>query len=64
MDFAVPSDHRVKLRETKKKDKYLNLARELKKTSNIKVTFIPVVIGAFSTGTGDLIKGTRKKEEE
>ena len=31
MDFAVPSDHRVKLKKTEKKDKYLDLARELKK---------------------------------
>ena len=32
MDFAVPADHRVKLKESEKKDKYLDLARELKKT--------------------------------
>ena len=31
VDFAVPADHRVKLKESEK-DKYLNLARELKKT--------------------------------
>ena len=32
VDFAVPVDHRIKLKETEKKDKYLDLARELKKT--------------------------------
>ena len=32
MDFAVPADHRIKLKENEKKDKYLDLARELKKT--------------------------------
>ena len=32
MDFAVPADHRVKLKESEKKDKYLDLTRELKKT--------------------------------
>ena len=32
VDFAVPADHRIKLRECEKKDKYLDLARELKKT--------------------------------
>ena len=32
MDFAVPADHRVKLKESEKKNKYLDLARELKKT--------------------------------
>ena len=31
MDFAVPADHRIKLKECEKKDKYLDLARELKK---------------------------------
>ena len=30
--FAVPADHRIKLKEVEKKDKYLDLARELKKT--------------------------------
>ena len=29
-DFAVPADHRIKLKECEKKDKYLDLARELK----------------------------------
>ena len=31
MDFALPADHRVKLKESEKKDKYLDLACELKK---------------------------------
>ena len=31
VDFAVPADHRVKLKESEKKDKYLDPARELKK---------------------------------
>ena len=31
VDFAVPAVHRVKLKESKKSDKYLALARELKK---------------------------------
>ena len=31
MDFAVPADHRIKLKENEKKDKYLDFARELKK---------------------------------
>ena len=32
VDFDVPADHRVKWKENKNKDKYLDLARELKKT--------------------------------
>ena len=31
VDFAVPADHRIKLKESEKKDKYFDLARELKK---------------------------------
>ena len=32
VNFAVPADHRIKLKECEKRDKYLDLARELKKT--------------------------------
>ena len=32
VDFAVPANHRIKLKECEKKDKYLDLARDLKKT--------------------------------
>ena len=32
VDFAALADHRIKLKECEKKDKYLDLARELKKT--------------------------------
>ena len=31
MDFAVPIDNRVKLKESEKRDKYLDLARVLEK---------------------------------
>ena len=30
VDFAVSADHRVKIKESEKRDKYLDLARELK----------------------------------
>ena len=46
MDFYVPADRRVKLKG-KKRDAYLNLARELKKLSNMKVTVIPFVVGVL-----------------
>ena len=32
VDFAVPADHRIKLKECEKRDKYLDLAREFEKT--------------------------------
>ena len=35
----------------------MNLARELKKLWNIKVTFIPIVNGAFGTVNKRLLKG-------
>ena len=57
VDFAVPVDHRIKLKECEKKDKYLDLARELKKLWNMKVTIVPIVIGAFGTITKGLLKG-------
>ena len=44
VDFAVPADHRVKLKEYEKRDKYLELGRELKKLWNMKVTVIPIVM--------------------
>ena len=30
MNFAVPANHKVKLRESKKRDKQLDIAREMK----------------------------------
>ena len=48
VDFTVPAE---------KKDKYLDLARELKKQWNMKVTIVPIVIGALGTITKGLLKG-------
>ena len=47
VDFAVPADHRLNLKESEKKDKYLDLARELKKLWHMRVTIVPIVIGAL-----------------
>ena len=54
-EFAVPADHGVKLKKSKKGDKYLDLARELKKLWNMKVMFISITIGALGTVTEGLI---------
>ena len=62
VDLAVPADHRIKLKECEKRDKYLDLARELKKLWNMKVTIIPIVIGAFGTVTKGLLKGLEDLE--
>ena len=62
MDFVVPADYRVKLKECAKTDKYLNLARELKKLWNMKVMIIPIVIGALGIVTKGLVKGLEDLE--
>ena len=62
VDFAVPAELRIKLKECEKKDEYFDLARELKKLWNMKMTFIPTVIGAFGTVTKGLLKGLEDLE--
>ena len=54
MDFAVY--HRVKLNEKEKRDKYQDLARELKKLWNMKVTVIPIIIVVLGTVTKDFYR--------
>ena len=61
VDFAVLADHRINLKECEKKNKYLDLARELKRLWNMKVTIVP--IGAFGTITKGLLKGLENLED-
>ena len=59
MDFA-----RVKLKESKKSDKYLDIAWELKKKLwNMKVKVKTIVIGAFGTDTKGLVQGLEDLEK-
>ena len=44
MVFAVPVDHRVKIKESENWDKYSDLAREQTKLWNMGVTVIPIII--------------------
>ena len=60
VDFAVFAEHRIKLKECEKKDKYLDIAWELEKLWNMNVTIIPIVFGAFGT----VIKGLFKRLED
>ena len=62
MDFALLGDHWVKLKESEKKRKYIDLTRELKKLWKMKVTFIAIIIGAMDTVTQKLIKGQEDRE--
>ena len=60
VSFAVPTDHRVYLKGNEKKNKYLDLAWELKKLWNMKATFTSIVIGALGT----VIEGLLKRLED
>ena len=46
INFTIPYDTRVDDKEVEKIEKYLDLARELKKVWNMKVTVVPLVVGA------------------
>ena len=50
------------MKENELKDKYLNLARELKKLWNMKVTIISIMIGGFGTVTKGLLKRLEELE--
>ena len=52
----------INLKECEKKDKYLDLARELKKLWNMKVTIVPIVLGDFGTITKGLLQGLEDLE--
>ena len=44
MEFAVPGENRAKLKERDKKDRYLDLTRELKQLLNMKMVIIPIIL--------------------
>ena len=49
IDFAIPGDQNIAIKEQEKVDKYQDLRIELKKVWNVKVVVIPAVIGALGT---------------
>ena len=57
MDLAVPVDHRVKIKESEKRDKYLDIAREVWK---LRVMVIPIVNDILRT----IPKGLERELEE
>ena len=61
VDIAVQTDHRIKLKESEKKDKYLDLAWELKKQWNMKVTITPIMRCLWCNGYRSR-KWTRRSE--
>ena len=57
-------DHWVKLKEIRKRDKYLDLARELKRNMDMKVAVILDVIGELGTVTKGLVQRLEDLEIE
>ena len=49
IDFTIPYGTKIDDKEVKKIEKYLDLARKLKKVWNMKVTVVPLVVRAFCT---------------
>ena len=47
IDFVVPADSRIEEKEKDKIEKYQDLRRELQKIWNVKVKFIPLVVGSL-----------------
>ena len=62
VDFTVPEDHRVKIKENEKRGKYLDLTRELRKLRNMKATEIPIVIGTLETVPEGFEGGLKESE--
>ena len=59
MNFADPADHRIKTKESEKKDKYLDLAREFNKTMEHEGDNYTNRIGTVTKG---LLKGLEDLE--
>ena len=45
VDFSIPVDHQVKIKESE--EKYLDFAWELRNLWNMEVTVIPIVVGVL-----------------
>ena len=64
VSFAVPAYPKVKLKESKKGDKYQELARELKRQLNMKVMIISIVIVMLDTIIKGFVQRLKNLEKE
>ena len=62
VNFAVLVDHRVKIKESEKIIKYLDLTWELRKLQSINPMVIKIVMGTLGTVPKDLEKGLEELE--
>ena len=60
LDFVVPVDQGVKIKAIERRDKYIILAKELRKLWNMKVTVTPIAAGALLTLRKYVEKGLGK----
>ena len=60
----ITADLWIRIKENEKRCKYLDLARELKKLWNIKLTVIPLVNGAFGNISKGLERGTGRDRNQ
>ena len=63
VDFAVPADQ-IKISQERKTKNYQDLKRELQKLWNIKISIVPIVIGALGTIPRSLEKHVDKLNAE
>ena len=49
MDFVIPADKGLKIKESEERDKFTKVVRDLNMLWNMKVTVTPIVIGALET---------------
>ena len=60
MDFTIPTDGKVKVKESEKTEQYLNLSIVMKKLWNMKVTVVRIIVGALET----VFKNLKKRPNE
>ena len=61
--FCSPkADHRVKIKKSENRDKYLDFSGRLRKLWNMKMTMIPIVVGVLKTAPKSLERGLEELE--
>ena len=62
VDFTVPVDKSLKIKENEKIQKYLDLVREFKNVRNMRLTVIPIIIDSLGTILIGLVRGLENLE--
>ena len=62
MDVDVLTKHRVKLKDNKKRDRYLDIAKEIEKLWNMKVMVNTLVVSALEIVSKESVRGLEERE--